>query len=204
MKILAMLVAAMFGAVTVAGAADLTGSIDVEVKEWLGLASPAIDLANQTATLGVSRTMNETSGNYTGNVVNDSLVIPLIVVDNDGRESYLLPRVVFYLVFITKEEGTLLERLIPMVSFGSANLVSSIIKPEADTNITIPMSYAVDNDTFNDGENSNQGENLTVRIFAMGFLPGAANGFLDEIPLIAKAEFTLEYITYVEQELIIE
>jgi hypothetical protein len=202
-KILAMLVAAMFGTVTIAGAADLTGSIDVTVDEWLGLAYPSISLSNQTVSLGVKRTINGTSGNYTGNVVNDSLVIPLNIVDETGRESYLLPRVIFYMVFITKEEGTLMERLIPMFSFGSANVVSSIIKPDLDANISIKLNYPVNNDTFNGGENSDQGENLTVRVFAMGFLPGAVNGAIEGIPLIAKAEFALEGITYYENEEVI-
>lgn len=201
-KILAMLVAAMFGAVTVAGAADLETSIDVEVKDWIGVAYPAINAVNQSIQLNVTREKNET-GVYTGNnYVNESLVIQLSVVETDERD-YLLPRVMFYMVFINKEEGTLMERLMPMFSFGSANLVSSIVKPDVDTNITIPLSYAVHNDTFADptGENSDQLENLTVKILAIGFLPGTVNGFIEEIPVIAKGEFTIYDITYVDESL---
>ena len=201
-KILAMLIVAMFGAVTVAGAYEINdGSIDAEIKEWIGIVYPTINLVNQTnMPILVSRTLNDT--NYT-NFVNDSLVLPLNITDNTGRESFLLPRTMFYMVLLIRDGEPLLpilsyfRRLIPVRKFGSVSVVNSTLGPRA-ANITIPLKYGISNDTFNEGEN------MTVKVFAMGFLPGAVNGAIEGIPLIAKAEFSLIDIDYQEQELIIE
>lgn len=188
------------GAVNFTGAYEIDGSIDVEVKNWVGLVSPKINIGNQTAPqILVNRTLKDK--NYT-NMVEDSLIIPINIVDNKTRSTdFLLPRPLFYMVFVTRDGekllplGGFINRIMPAKAFGSVSVVNSTLG-ERDTNITVKLRYMINNDTFNAGENSNQGENFTVKIFAMGFLPGEANGGVENLPIIAKGEFKLINITY--------
>ena len=204
-KIMSIMIVAMFigmGATSICGAkATLNGEIKAEVKEWIGLVYPSINLVNQTNTpILVTRTLNDT--NYT-NVVNDSLVIKLNITDNSGRELFLLPRTMFYMVFLVRKGeplrpiGSYFGRLMPVRAFGSVSVVNSTLGSRA-TNITIPLKYKISNDTFN------KGENLTVKVLAMGFLPGEVDGAIAGFPLVAKAEFSLININYQQKELIIE
>jgi hypothetical protein len=204
-KITSIMIVAMFigmGATSICGAKEiLNGEIKVEVKEWIGLVYPTINLVNKTnMPILVTRTLNDT--NYT-NVVNDSLVIKLNIIDNSGRKLFLIPRTMVYMVFLVRKGeklspiGSYFGRLIPKRAFGSVSVVNSTLGPRA-TNITIPLNYRISNDTFN------AGENITVKVLAMGFLPGTVDGVIAGFPLIVKAEFSLINIDYQEKELIIE
>jgi hypothetical protein len=206
-KITSIMIVTMFigmGAASMCRAGEtLNGEIKVEVKELIGLVYPTINLVNQTnMPILVTRTLNDTTHTYT-NVVNDSLVIKLNITDNSGREIFLLPRTMFYMVFLVRKGeplspiGSYFRRLMPIRTFGSVNVVNSTLGLRA-TNITIPLNYRISNDTFN------AGENLTVKVLAMGFLPGTVDGVITRFSLIVKAEFSLKNIDYQEKELIIE
>ncbi|RLF50268.1 MAG: hypothetical protein DRN24_06825, partial [Thermoplasmata archaeon] len=54
----------------------------------------------------------------------------------------------------------------------------SVLGGEKSDNITVNLSYSISNMTFENGEN------LTMHIWVMGFLPGNVNGVIKGLPII--------------------
>jgi len=208
MKIAAMLITAMcvsLAVTSISGAVYLNADIDVKVSNFIGLVSPAINVstdAQKNQTVKFKVTVNETAVNETDwtYVVNDSLVINLTIDDQSGREVFLLPRLVFYRIVVMRDISEaldinanigLLSKIFPVkVPLGSVNVVDTY-GGEKSTEISIGLSYQIDNLTFYDPE----GENLTMYITTIGFLPGNVNGFLEgKIPIIDRQAINLHVL----------
>ena len=178
--------------VTIAEAdANLTGSVNVEVKEWLGIVYPQINLDNQSVTLDVEV---DTSGESPIYHVNDTLIIDLNSIVESER-TFTLPRSVFYTTFlrrsITLKEifpiRGLFSRIFPVFNkFGSANVVESLVVKNVSEFIEMPVSYDITEEAFNSGEA------LTFTLYVMGFLPGDLDGLADQVPIISSQKITLE------------
>jgi len=173
----------------------LTGGIDAEVKEWLGIVHPKINLENQSVTFGVDVT---TEGDKTIYKVNDTLIINLNITKEVNR-TYIIPRSIFYSAFMKRKIGFrdifplrgILSRIFPMKAlFKSVNVVKGMLG-KADQSINISLNYEISNTTFENGEN------LTMTIYVMGFLPGDLDGLSAKIPIITKKQITLE-VSYIE------
>jgi len=193
-KITSIMIVAMFigmGAASICGAKEtLNGEMKVEVSEWMGIVSPKIDFGNQSVTFNAEK---ETVDNETVYNVNDTLKINLNITDNSGRNTYILPRSMFCSVIMYRKpiEAKLfplmgiLSRLFPVRQLlKSANVVNSTLGGKKDNNITISLKYTVTNDTFNNG-----GENLSMMVYVIGFLPGDING--GGLSIIAHKTITL-------------
>ena len=193
-KITSIMIVAMFigmGAASICGAKEtLNGEMKVEVSEWMGIVSPKIDFGNQSVTFNAEK---ETVDNETVYNVNDTLKINLNITDNSGRNTYILPRSMFCSVIMYRKpiEAKLfplmgiLSRLFPVRQLlKSVNVVNSTLGGKRDNNITIPLKYTITNDTFN------KGENLSMMVYVMGFLPGDLNG-VKGVPVVAHKTITL-------------
>jgi len=187
-KTISVMIAVMFVCVAFASLSGaeytLEGKIEGKVSGFAGVVSPDVNLTeNQSVTLSVDIT---TEDNVTMYFVNDSLRIDVNITDESGRAMFFLPRSVYYGVIITRSfsdagllkeetwEDGFIKRLFPAKAFGALNAVDSLLG-EKDTNITIELDYSVSNSTYQSG-----GENLTMHIIVMGFLPGDVNGVDDE------------------------
>jgi len=190
-----VLTISLIAASTVEADAVLTGEIDAEVKEWLGIVYPEISLENQSVTFGVDVL---TDGDKTTYRVNDTLIINLDVTKENNR-TYIFPRSIFYSAFMTRKITDIkllpirgiLSRIFPMlVLFKSVNIVKGMLG-KADQSINISLNYEISNTTFENGEK------LTMTLCIMGFMPGDLNGLSEKIPIITKKQITLE-VSYIE------
>jgi hypothetical protein len=202
-KIIPIIIAGLLiglGAASIVNADTLEGKIDVTVSEWgVGVVTPELNLDNESSVeFGVDI---EGTGDNTTFTVNDTLIINLDINDITEREEFWLPRsivytaVVFRIPFLQTKLLPLigsLDRFLPIRAFfKSVNVVNSTIGEEKSDNITIPVMYSIDNDTYHSGEN------LTLHLWIMGFLPGVLNGISEEVPIIGYQKISLD-ITYVE------
>jgi len=185
------------GVANYAGATTLTGQVEADIENWVGVVTPDITVENQSVTLVVNVTEDGENSSY---IVEDELFIELNSTDNSGRETFILPRSVFYSAVATRnvfDAGILpimsiLDRVLPIRELlKSRNVVDSMLGGDKHNNITIPANYEISNTTFEEGEN------LTLHLFVMGFMPGETNGLSDTIPVLAHKVITLE-ITYAE------
>ncbi len=191
-----VLTISLIAASAVEADAVLTGEINAEVKEWLGIVYPEINLENQSVTFGVDVV---TDGNETTYQVNDTLIINLDVTKETNR-TYVFPRSIFYTAYMKRKIGLmdifplrgLIGRIFPMLAlFKSVNVVKGMLG-KADQSINISLNYEISNTTFENGEN------LTMTIYVMGFLPGnLEDGLSAKIPIITKKQITLE-ANYIE------
>lgn len=211
-KIVAMLVAAMFvglAATTISGAAELEGGIRVYVDGFIGVVTPeknfTEDQENQTVTflVNVTTTPDGNPDNATYKV-EDKLKINLDIIDRDTRESFILPRSLFFGYILARDienvpllplfgDHGFFNRLFPVKKlFNSVNIVNSTLAGGRINNISIPMNYKINNATFNNGDSF---ENMTLHLYTMGFLPGNTNGLSEKIPIIAhmKIKLKIEY-----------
>lgn len=186
MRKISIMIAAMFVCVAFAsiGVAEynLEGNVYGEVNGFAGTVSPHVGITNQTATVSVDVTTDENTTMY---FVNDSLMIDVNFTDETGRETFLLPRSIYYGIVITRSfsdaklmkeepwEDGLFKRLLPAKAYGAVHVVNSLLG-EKGTNITIDLDYSIRNETYHSGEN------LTMHIVVMGFLPGDVNGATEE------------------------
>ena len=186
-KTISIMVAALFvclGVASIGGAEYIMeGKIEGKVTGISGIVSPHVNLTNQTVSVKVDVTTNENTTTY---FVNDTLKIDVNFTDETGREIFLFPRTVYYSVLITRSftdaklkkdepwEDGFIKRLFPAKEFGAIKVVDSLLDNK-DTNLTIDLDYSVSNATYHVGH-----ENLTMHVFAMGFLPGEVNGLGDE------------------------
>lgn len=194
----AIAIAILCSTVSFLGKADavIEGNVNVEVKEWLGVVYPKIEIENQSITFG---TEIITDGEETTYLVNDTLIIPLHVV-NESNRTFVIPRAVFYSVIIKRSLSDakilpirgFLKRMFPVLSiFKSVNVIKGMLGKE-DESINVTLNYKISNTTFENGEN------LTMIIFVMGFLPGDLNGLSEKIPFIAKKQVTLN-VSYIQK-----
>ena len=191
-KIMSIMIVAMFigmGATSICGAETLNGEMKVKVTDWIGIVSPKMEFGNQSVTFDVEKVKNETFYK-----VNDTLKINLNITDSSGRELYIMPRSMFYGVIMYRKISEakispltgLLNRLFPVRRLlKSVNVVNSTLGGKKDNNITIPLKYTITNETFN-----NKGENLSMMVYVMGFLPGNLDG-MEGVPIIAHKTITL-------------
>lgn len=217
MKIAAILIGALFiglASSPIIGAEEqvLEADITVTVNSFIGLVSPVINVetdAQKNDTVEFKVDINETDANPDNHTyyVNDTLIINLDIVDNSGREAFLLPRLMFYRVvalrdFDTRTNGVggFLAQLMPFKApFGQATVVNTVGGSTAANNITIDVNYEITKETYNESEGY---ESMELRVFVMGFLPGNVNGlgFLDgQIPIVDFKTINLE-VQYNEGE----
>jgi len=193
-KILSILVATLFVCTTVAsisGAEELTGNIEVEISQWIGLVSPVINITENQTGLSLKVDVDE-NGSAT---VNDNLTIKINVTDNSGREviPFLIPRSVFCSVIILNNDagfpliGFLKRFIRARVSPFSLSGEGRIDVRDGDTLLNVSMNYPIANTTLM--------ENMTMHIIVMGVLPGNING-LDGIPIISYMKVNLGAVAY--------
>jgi len=207
-KIVAMLIVAIFvslSATSISGAVDLNADINVEVEQFIGLVSPIINMTredqkNQTIEFLVNVTEPLDDPINNSYIVEDELKININVIDESGRETFILPRLIFYKVIVSRDlsyaislpktTGSLLKRLFPInVPFGQKGVVNTLGGSLKASNISINVYYKLTKDTYLNGEN------LTLNIFIMGFLPGNVNGILGEkLPIINHEVINLEVL----------
>jgi len=212
MKIVSMLIVAMFvglAATTISGAEYLNADIKVKVEGFIGLVSPIVNATseeqkNQTVEFLVNVT--EPPGDEKNNSykVKDKLIINITIDDTSDR-IFVLPRFVFCRVIVVRDlidairlPGNLLSlfrRWQPIREpFRSVGVVDTFGGGQKATNISIDVDYEIINETFHNGEN------LTMYISVMGFLPGDVNGILDgELPIINKEIINLK-VKYKDNE----
>lgn len=195
LKISAILIVGLFVGMSTATAVTMTGKIQNNVETYVGLVYPTILIENQTVNLNVEI---EGTGDNMSYFVNDTLVIP---VNNSAAGSadhkYLLPRSAYYGIFVTRKltevlrtilDGSgikLKEKLLPAMAIGGIKVVDSLLG-EADDHINVSLQYHITQDQFLEGEN------LTMYVYMMGFLPGEVNGLIGEgFPLVAHSKITL-------------
>jgi len=169
------------------GAEELEGSIDVDVKDYIGLVCPKINIGNQNVTFAVETVSN----GKTTYMVNDTLEITLVINDTSGRKSFVLPRSMFYSVFITRgvsDAGIfpifgIFGRLVPVkYLLRSINVANSTLGGKKNDTIVIPIHYAISEGTSN--------EHLMLHLFVMGFLPGDVDGY-HGFPIVAHKKIKL-------------
>jgi len=174
-------------------AEELEGSIDVEVKNYIGLVCPSINIPSQNVTFSVEEIGD---GGETTYMVNDTLEIHLNITDSSGRKSFVLPRSVMYSVVMVRSfSGSalfpirgILSRLIPVrVLMKSVNVADSILGGKKSSTIIIPIKYELQSGNIT-------GEDMTLYIVVMGFLPGDVND-IEGIPIVAfeKIELSISY-----------
>lgn len=186
------------GIVTTAEAdATLSGNIDVNVKEWIGVVYPQINLENQSVTFEVETI---TEGDETAYYVNDTLIINLDIT-NESNRTFIFPRALFYSIIMKRSLANikilplrgLFKRIFPVFKpFGTENVVDSILGKNMTGSINLSINYEIDEETFNNGEE------LTLTLYTMGFLPGDLDGLSEKVPFIAKKQITLE-VNYIEK-----
>ena len=200
-KLTTLTIAALFLSIPVLSTAEadetLTGTINVEIKEWIGIVYPEINIDNQSVTFEVNIS---TDGSETTYQVEDTLTIELNITKNTDRENYIFPRSVFYSIIMTRK--ILDAKLLPIIGFfkrifpvreifKSVNVIKGMLGKE-ESSINITLNYPISNETFHNGEN------LTMYIYVMGFLPGDVNGLLKGIPIIDHAKVALN-VSYIEK-----
>jgi len=210
-KIVAMLTATMFvclAATSISGAVDLNADVNVTINGFIGIISPVVDISTEeqkNQTIGFLVNVTEPPGDEKNNSykVDDKLVINLDITDETEREVFILPRFVFYRVIVArdlsdaialpKRFGSLFTRLLPIKApFGQVGVVSTLGGSQKATNFSINLKYRITNETFHNGEN------LTMYITVMGFLPGNINGIHNgEIPIIDRGIVNLK-VTYID------
>jgi len=187
-KIVSLIVASLcisIASASIVGAEEvLNGNIDVEINELIGIVYPKMDLDdNQSVNFSVDVVGEGDNVTY---IVNDSLRINLNITDNANRSNFILPRSIFYSIVVYRKISDikllpffgLLNRLMPVrVLFKPVNVVDSLLGENKSDNITIDMNYSISNTTFENGEN------LTMHIWVMGFLPGNVNN-VKSLPII--------------------
>lgn len=189
-KITSIIIIALFLSISTMSVASadvaLNGKIDVEINEWLGIVYPKINVENQSVTFNVETTESE-------HIVNDTLIINLDVTNNSNR-TFLLPRSVYYSVIMSRNIADVkllplrgyFNRLFPVRSlFNAVNVIDGLVGKNASTDIEIPVSYVIDNETYNSGEN------LTLHLYVMGFLPGDLDGLGKKVPIISNKNIVL-------------
>lgn len=169
----------------------LSGNIHADVKEWLGVVYPQINLENQSVTFEVETITEDDETIYH---VNDTLIINLDVT-NESNRTFIFPRAIFYSVIMKRSLSNvkilplrgLFKRIFPIFKpFGSENVIDSILGKNVTNTINLSIDYEIDEETYNNGED------LTLTIYAMGILPGDLNGVSEKIPFITKKQITLE------------
>ena len=208
MKIISLTIAVMLVSIVVASIAGaertLEGNVEVEVEGPSGIVNADLNITNnQSVTIGVDI---ETDGENITYSVNDTLIINLDAIDTSGRATFVLPRSLLYSSVISRGIFdvkmmpilSLFGRLFPMLKLYSAvNVVDSLLGGKEGNNITINLDYKISNTTYLDGEN------LTLNLFVMGFIPGEITGSSDgaiPIPLpgyMGREVINLE-VTYEE------
>ena len=187
-KIVSFMIVSLFismSAASIVGAEEtLNGHIKIDVCEWMGVVYPEVSLKeNQSVNFSVDVVGEGDNVTYT---VNDSLRINLNITDTSNRSNFILPRSMFYSIVVCRKLSDikfslfgLLDRLFPVrVLFKSVNVVDSLLGGDKSDNITVDLSYSISNATFENGEN------LTMHIWVMGFLPGNVNGVIKGLPII--------------------
>ena len=188
-RITSIMVVSLFVSMSIAsvvGAEEtLTGDISVEINGWIGVVSPRVNIEeNQSVNFSVDVVGEGDNTTYT---VNDSLRINLNITDGTNRTNFILPRSMSYSIIVCRKPLDikllpvfgLLDRLFPVrVLFKSVSVASSVLGGEKSDNITVNLSYSISNMTFENGEN------LTMHIWVMGFLPGNVNGVIKGLPII--------------------
>ena len=198
-KIISMMIISLFlsvSTISIASAEEtLTGDIDVEVSEWLGIVYPEINIGNQSIELDVEISEVEEVTEY---LVNDTIIINLDVTNNSPRKIFVLPRSMFYSAIMTRDLSSvkilplfplreLFSRFFPIFHFFKAvNVVDGMLGKNETNTIEIPVSYKIDEETYNNGENA------TLTLSVMGFLPGDLNGLGEDLPIISKEKISLE------------
>jgi hypothetical protein len=200
-KITAVIIVSMLlglGLSAISTAEELDGEIKATVQEYVGIVYPELCIDNTSVTFKVNITEEE--GNLTY-MVEDVLQIPLNVTNETGRENFVFPRSIFCSVIMRRP---LLGNIMPMLPI--SNMIKRlfpVFKPlqtvnvlggtlgAADDMLNITISYPISNVTFEEGEN------LTMTIVAMGFLPGEVNGVGEKLPIVDHKTITLE-VTYEE------
>jgi len=192
-KIISLITSAIILSLSItstAGAVTITNGIDVQVDYWIGLVTPVIDMSNQSIIVNADYSENDTY------IVDDTIDFDINTVNNTNRTNFIFPRSMFYSVFIVrKAEITggldLFRRMFPVRSFGSINVVDSMIGNNTTNMISIPLQYTITNTTYDDGEE------ITMHVMAMGFLPGDTVGILGgALPIIDYKSIKLN-VTYV-------
>lgn len=207
-KIISMLIATLFissAIASISGAEELEGDINAEVKGFLGVVSPGINITNQSVTFLVNVTEPPGDPENNSYKVEDELIIDLKINDTTKREIFLLPRFVYHRIVcardlsdalaLPKSIGGLFERWFPIkVPFGQAPVVNTLGGGQKATNISIKVDYKITNETFHEGEN------LTMRILVMGMLPWDVNGLSEEgIGRIIGHKIVNLEVSYVEK-----
>ena len=168
----------------------LTGDIDVEINEWMGIVYPQINLENQSVTFDAELT-DSGENEY---LVNDTLIINLDITNNSDR-NFLFPRSIYYSVIMSRKISDVkllpfrgyLNRLFPVRSlFNTVNVIGGLVGKNASNTIEIPISYTIDEETFNNGEN------ITLHLSVMGFLPGDLNGLGQKVPIVSNEKIVLD------------
>ena len=193
-KIISALILALFISMSIASIVDadvnINGAVDVEVKEWVGIVYPSINIENQSVTFEVNASAMDNETTYT---VEDTLIIGLNVTKESNR-TYVFPRSIFYSAIMTRKITDIkllplrgiLSRVFPIRQlFKSVNVAKGMLGKE-DANISITLDYIIDNKTYNNGEN------LTLHLYMMGFLPGDVNGISKILPFITYKDINLE------------
>jgi hypothetical protein len=182
-KTISILITMMLVSVTIASigrAVELDGNIEVEVTGPSGAVNADLNITiNQSVTIGVDI---ETDGENSTYSVNDTLIINLDAIDNSGRASFVLPRSLLYNYAIHRH--FLDVKMIPILSwlgrlcpalklYGAVNVADSLLGGKKGNNISIKLDYEISNTTYLNGEN------LTLNLFVMGFIPGGITGSSD-------------------------
>jgi len=217
-KIVATLIVTIFvslSATSISGAVDLNADINVNVEQFIGLVSPVVNLTredqkNQTIEFLVNVTEPLDDPVNNSYIVEDQLKININANDQSGRAAFIpfiLPRLIFYKVIVSRDlsyaislpkyTGSLIKRLFPInAPFGQKNVVNTLGGSTAANNISINVYYKLTKDIYLNGEN------LTLNIFIMGFLPGNVNGILGgKIPIINHEIINLK-VTYKDKSTI--
>jgi len=212
---LSLLTAAMFvsvAGVSICGAApydpydegdeyygvELAGNIDVKIDGFIGVVSPIINITeeqeNQSVTFLVNATEDPEDPANNSYIVEDTITIDLEITDNSGRDSFVISRFVIYHVMITRPIGKalpgglgIINRLFPVRKLGRVHVVNSLFGGNISENISIDFSYKLRNKELFDS-----GENLTLHITVIGFLPGNSNGISDMLPIVDHKAISLD------------
>lgn len=180
---------------SVNGAEELAGSIDVDVKDWIGVVYPSINIDNQSVTFIVNVTNVD---NVTKYKAKDKLLIELNINNNRGYDQFFFPRSLSYCAIKMRKildikmlpPIGIINRLFPVVElFKSVNVVNSTVAGCKNNNISIPLSYSISEEAYN-----NDGENFTLFFYAMDLIPGNTNGISEEIPIVISEKIELQVI----------
>jgi hypothetical protein len=196
-KMLSIMIISLFLTLTATSitgsSAVMSGDIDVDLKEWLGIVYPRSNIEeNQTVLLDAEAVSD---GNETYYEVNDTLTIMMDINDESNR-TFLFPRSVFYTALFFRKilDVKLLpifgyfSRLCPVRAlFNTVNVGDSFLGKNASSNINITMQYTIDEETYNNGEN------MTMHFLIMGFMPGDLNGLGEQIPIISYEKIPLKF-----------